>query len=344
MVYRDDPQEGYRDDPVQEEAGDYGEASTKGTLTGGFSPLFITGSLSDDSEDLPRQRRNRTDSQTLRICFVFLFLLAIVVAYGHLFQGETIDQDGHSARTNDDLDDPLKHNDMNGKKVIPPGMNKPVFVPPACKLYSELNYTSLVQNVSDHPSWRCGDSTTGTNKPCHCNDPLHGSKTQQSWIKAWERTFKRNKELLLPFQNRGLDLLMLGDSIVEHWVGTDQAVLVAGKISAKYAGINQVYKKLFQSKELTGLALGIGGDRCSQLLYRVQNGELPMTLSVPIVWINIGTNDLPDRCSEDAIVAGIVSVAREVASRPLVVSFRLFLFECLWECLDTVHCYFPRTD
>jgi lysophospholipase L1-like esterase len=74
-----------------------------------------------------------------------------------------------------------------------------------------------------------------------------------------------------------------------------------------------VYDALFRSADapLRGLALGIAGDRCTQLLYRLDHGEIPSGLHAKAFWVLIGTNDfLWGSCHADEIVAGNVRVVQ----------------------------------
>jgi lysophospholipase L1-like esterase len=92
----------------------------------------------------------------------------------------------------------------------------------------------------------------------------------------------------------------------------------------------QVYQELFQNNDnhnnnaVTGLALGIGGDNCPRLLYRLMNGvmaELHSNASSaalqPVVWwILIGTNDYGyARCEAEQIVTGTVRIVQEILER-----------------------------
>lgn len=58
--------------------------------------------------------------------------------------------------------------------------------------------------------------------------------------------------------------------------------------------------------------------QCPQLLYRIQNGELPEILDSKVFWVLIGTNDFGgDKCSPESIVAGTILIAKEIqAHRP----------------------------
>ena len=52
------------------------------------------------------------------------------------------------------------------------------------------------------------------------------------------------------------------------------------------------------------------------LLWRLQNGELPNQLYPPVFWILIGTNDLANnKCSAERVVVGILRIVEELRSR-----------------------------
>ena len=58
-----------------------------------------------------------------------------------------------------------------------------------------------------------------------------------------------------------LDVVLLGDSITEHWNGRD-----SGVFREKDYNVSLVFQKLFQKKNgssVEGLALGVAGDRVS---------------------------------------------------------------------------------
>jgi lysophospholipase L1-like esterase len=76
-----------------------------------------------------------------------------------------------------------------------------------------------------------------------------------------------------------------------------------------------VFRELF-AKQIVGLPLGIAGDRCNNLLFRLQHGELANNLNPKVWWILIGTNDLDvDHCSIESIVAGIYTIIQEIQRR-----------------------------
>jgi lysophospholipase L1-like esterase len=51
------------------------------------------------------------------------------------------------------------------------------------------------------------------------------------------------------------------------------------------------------------------------LLYRLKRGELPDVLDPPVIWILIGTNDQADRCSNEAILMGIIGISQYIHSQ-----------------------------
>jgi lysophospholipase L1-like esterase len=110
-----------------------------------------------------------------------------------------------------------------------------------------------------------------------------------------------------------LDVLFLGDSIIEQWNGT------------KYRGRGlrienrQAFERTFSRAHggnLEGLAFGSGGDLTQGLNWRVENGLLPESLNPKVIWILIGTNNLKSDCTTPEILASsILEVARRVHRR-----------------------------
>ena len=104
--------------------------------------------------------------------------------------------------------------------------------------------------------------------------------------------------------------MLLGDSITEHLAGTE-----LGQAEETWEEHSAVFDRLFTKEgggDIQGLALGIGGDGCAQLLYRLQHGQVVSTLTPKVWWILIGTNDLSDKCSAEATLMGIVAVVEEL--------------------------------
>jgi hypothetical protein len=80
-------------------------------------------------------------------------------------------------------------------------------------------------------------------------------------LPRWKQTFERNQDLANQLDHEKYDVIFLGDSITEHWAGTD--------LGHDYAGMqdmNKVFRQYFTKSgggQVEGLALGIGGDRVS---------------------------------------------------------------------------------
>ena len=112
---------------------------------------------------------------------------------------------------------------------------------------------------------------------------------------------------------RYVDLVLMGDSIIEGWRGLS----LGQPVPEKKPNI-KVFNSLFNQQkggEINGLALGLAGDKTFNLLWRIQNGEVPADLQPSVWWIAIGTNDfgraLP-HCSPDLVVMGIKRVVEEM--------------------------------
>lgn len=117
------------------------------------------------------------------------------------------------------------------------------------------------------------------------------------------------------------DVVFLGDSIIEGWRG-----LSFGKVNPKKELNTRVFGNLFakgfgHNADFEGLALGISGDKTFNLLWRLQNGELPDTLHPKMWWLLIGTNDFghdeKPHCSPEIVLMGVLRVIEELrAARP----------------------------
>jgi lysophospholipase L1-like esterase len=149
----------------------------------------------------------------------------------------------------------------------------------------------------------------GRKRKCLCQNPTIPRKQDVNYryYKKWNKAFRRNVDMAQRYNDsQALDVLLLGDSLTEHWLGTD-----LGGRNHDYDGVRQVYRHYFQEGTIRGLALGISGDRIPHLLHRMEEGELVTTAK--IIWINIGTNDLGgDHCNVDAVVAGNIAVVEYV--------------------------------
>jgi lysophospholipase L1-like esterase len=137
-----------------------------------------------------------------------------------------------------------------------------------------------------------------------------GSREISRW---WARTHRINVDAAS--SKTDIDVLFLGDSITEGWRGTSR-----GHDIARAQGAQQVFTKHFEGggseAKYEGLALGIAGDTSTNLLWRIQNGELPDTLNPKVIWLLIGTNDFGNAwCSPELVLIGIIRVVEELRLR-----------------------------
>ena len=144
---------------------------------------------------------------------------------------------------------------------------------------------------------------------CQCNNPLLPVRNGEQ---AWEKALQRNTELVQESmtQDRPLDMVLVGDSIVERWLGTQ----LGGDLQVAHK-THQVYQRLFRDQDsfIHGLALGIAGDRAPNLLYRLEQGEMPEGFNPPLWWVLVGTNDLfSSHCNVNATLAGILQVVEYI--------------------------------
>jgi lysophospholipase L1-like esterase len=113
---------------------------------------------------------------------------------------------------------------------------------------------------------------------------------------------------------RETDVVFLGDSIIEGWIGRS----LGQQKERKHKNI-KVFEELFdmdKGGDFDGIALGISGDKSQNLLWRLKHGEMPKSLKSKVYWVLIGTNDFlyaeAEQCSEEVILMGIKRVVEEM--------------------------------
>jgi lysophospholipase L1-like esterase len=193
----------------------------------------------------------------------------------------------------------------------------------SCPLSDGKDIDALLAKVqAQSPRDRCHDpddddnndddgdiKSQGIQQPCHCSNPLEPANFTDR--PEWNRGYLRNVELAREAvaSSRSLDVVLLGDSIIEFWQATYKGAPIA-----MFEGNRVVYQRLFDSRDapIQGLALGVAGDKCNQLLYRIQNGIIE-GLHPAVFWVLIGTNDvLSSSCRADQVLAGNVAIVREL--------------------------------
>jgi len=151
----------------------------------------------------------------------------------------------------------------------------------------------------------------GKEKICTCGDPIEGSSREgrRHWSKASHENVDNAKD-----RKKEIDVVFFGDSITEGWKGTSYGFEVGRKKDNPAE-----YESLFTldgGGKYEGLVLGISGDTSTNLLWRMQNGELPSALNPSVFWILIGTNDMGvDWCSPEATLIGILRVVEELRAK-----------------------------
>lgn len=155
----------------------------------------------------------------------------------------------------------------------------------------EVQISNLRFNEKGRPTTACPDYRTQSVTP----EPL-----QEAWATEW--WMPRHQAKLAEIQahrdaGRHVNLVFLGDSITEGWEKEGKAAF-----AQHFAKHNAV-------------ALGFGGDRTENLLWRLQHGELDGMKPKAIVLL-IGTNNTGERLEDPALtIAGIQANLAEIRKR-----------------------------
>jgi len=115
-----------------------------------------------------------------------------------------------------------------------------------------------------------------------------------------------------------LDLVLIGDSIVERWNGTAALGSAARpefrKVADKY--FNERSGGNSSSRSINAVLLGAAGDTTHSLLWRITKGNmLPESLHPKAFMVVIGTNNLISCCLKKETFDAIVNVVTEVHDR-----------------------------
>lgn len=178
----------------------------------------------------------------------------------------------------------------------------------SCAKELKINYSKLYLDVKlGRFKGVCRDKETVT---CACSNPTvptprHFAEQPERDL-DWSQAFERNQVIGLTGPDNP-DVAFLGDSIMELWLGTIMATPTENMLS-----VTELFIDLFQDH---AVVLGLSGDRCKHLLYRLQNGEMPDSLNPAAWWILIGTNDYPDSCSRESILVGQLAILYETRKR-----------------------------
>lgn len=163
----------------------------------------------------------------------------------------------------------------------------------------------LQPELKTEQSQRCySERRHGQHQRCSCPDPsLPLANTDMEWKNHHTRLVEDAKKA-----PKNLDIVFLGDAIVERWNGTKD---LGTKVLP--GDMREPFEKRFTTKgggKLEGLALGSSADTGPNLLWHIQNGLInPIN---PKLWfISIGTNDLfEEKCTDRFVVASILNVIK----------------------------------
>lgn len=180
---------------------------------------------------------------------------------------------------------------------------------------------NLMHNASFHDLLQIlGNNTAPSSMHCRpefpdcdwVNPTLPGPRQSNNpkVLEGWQAAFEANQAAIQAISDAevdtDLDVVLVGDSLVEHMEGKE-----LGSKKSALRRDEDVFETLFTRQgggSIDGLALGIAGDRCSNVLHRLQNGELTYTFGPKVWWIIVGTRDWELGVAPESIVAGIVSI------------------------------------
>lgn len=173
----------------------------------------------------------------------------------------------------------------------------------SCAKDLNITYSQIFMDVKLKKTRLCRDPTKRGCRRCKNPTipavPNVGVEKGPFSNEAWRAAFARNKGLQAP---EHLDVVFLGDSITEGWLGT-----MMESPNGNLLGNHALWRELGFANH--AVPLGIAADDIYSLLYRIQNGE--MALNPAAWWIMIGTNDYSHSCAKEVVLAGIVGILEE---------------------------------
>lgn len=111
----------------------------------------------------------------------------------------------------------------------------------------------------------------------------------------------RHNYILKTYAGKHFRRIVIGDSIMHFWGGDEISKVKRGPDS-------------WESLSGESLNMGCGYDRTENVLWRIYHGELDNVTADKII-VMIGTNNIPPKCTDQEIVAGIRAVIEAVQSR-----------------------------
>jgi beta-glucosidase len=140
-------------------------------------------------------------------------------------------------------------------------------------------------------------------KKAEASSATEPAPREGGWMKMHEAFLARAKE------SQGVDLLFLGDSITQGWMGRNK----------EGRGPAEVWERYYGPRNAADF--GIGGDRTQHVLWRIENGEVE-GITPKVTVLMIGTNNLGAN-TNDEIAAGIEAIVAKL--RDLLPDTRILL-------------------
>lgn len=154
---------------------------------------------------------------------------------------------------------------------------------------------------------------------CHCTNPtVPVERGTTRWTDFHQSLVTKSAALVLnndvddKTTMSTLDVLLVGDSLTERWMGTK---FLAKVQAPEFRHVFEQYfdKSKSSTATLQGAPFGGSGDTSTELLWHLQNGVLGENIQPRAVLLLIGTNDLGRvGCSKKNSLAGILNVAQYI--------------------------------
>jgi len=154
----------------------------------------------------------------------------------------------------------------------------------------------------------------GDDSSCSCEDPL---VPQSGSGREWHEKFNLNKHDAEDFAEQvspgNQDMVILGDDVVAMM---NAQITKDTTQKLKKQKIIRKFKSTFSRDDggsMDAVPLGIEGDRATNVLWRIRNGELPDELRPKIFWVMIGLRDIRTTgCSSEVTSMSIIRLVEEI--------------------------------
>jgi len=172
------------------------------------------------------------------------------------------------------------------------------------------DYTS-VRSIHDLDSQRVAQWCNRRVYECPCQDPLKANPRDSET--AWQTQHATNVQVLTDSMSGGKngtvipDVVFYGDGLVAGW--------------NKYPTTFDSFFNVAKGGKFNAIALGIADDRSPNLLWRLQNNEMPdeytdSSFEPAVIWLTIGSQDIGlTSCAPELVIIGILRIVEELLMR-----------------------------